>query len=215
MRIIYTIFATLIIFTTVLQSKSGFVSQIPNGSKYSCATCHPNGNYGQLNDFGKATKLYLSGGKINWVEALALLDSDGDGFSNGVELQDPHGTWKQGDPAPGELSLVTNPGDANSFPNENYVEDFGKVSGMIIKSVYPNPVRERAVIDISFSVAGYFKLELYNYAGLQMCMLEAGYYQPGIYSINLKTLGYLNTGEYFLNFNFNGYQRLEKILIIK
>lgn len=215
MRIIYTIFATLIIMTSILQSKSGFVSQIPNGNKFSCITCHPNGNYGQFNDFGKATKSFLSSGKINWGEAFALLDSDGDGFSNGVELQDSQGIWKQGENAPGDIGLVTNPGDANSFPNENYVEDFSKVSGMIINRIYPNPIKDRAYVDLYFTVSGFFSIELYNYAGLKLFVLEAGYYKPGSYSINLISLDYLNSGEYFLKLNFNKYQRIDKILVIK
>ena len=215
MKIIYTTLATLIIITSVIHSKSAFVSQIPNGNKYSCTTCHPAGNYGQLNNFGQTSKSHLSAGKINWGESMALLDSDGDGFTNGTELQDPDGNWKQGQPAPGELNLVTNPGDPNSFPNENYVEDFSKVSGMRIYGIYPNPIIEKTNVDISLSVDGYLKFELFNYAGLLICVLQEGFYKSGSYTINLYPLSFLNSGEYFLKVSFNVHSSLEKIFITK
>jgi hypothetical protein len=53
-----------------------------------------------------------------WTPALAAMDSDGDTFSNGVELQDPDGTWTLGDPDPGVPDLTSNPGDDNSVAIE-------------------------------------------------------------------------------------------------
>ena len=38
----------------------------------------------------------------NWQ----LWTSDGDGFTNGQELQDPDGTWSTGNPNPGDVSKV-------------------------------------------------------------------------------------------------------------
>jgi protocatechuate 3,4-dioxygenase beta subunit len=48
---------------------------------------------------------------VVWNAALAALDSDGDGFSNGTELGDPDG---DNTATPG--AVVTNPGLASSFP---------------------------------------------------------------------------------------------------
>ena len=45
-------------------------------------------------------------------EALAELDSDGDGFTNGRELGDPLGLWRPGMPFPGTCSCVSRPGSA-------------------------------------------------------------------------------------------------------
>ena len=42
--------------------------------------------------------------------ALYLLDSDGDGQTNGQELGDPCGTWVRGEPAPREAD-ISNPTD--------------------------------------------------------------------------------------------------------
>lgn len=84
------------------------VDRIPNGGVFSCDTCHSPSN----DFFGP----YDSAGG-QWTAALAALDSDGDGYSNGVELQDPSGAWSQGQADPGNPDLVTNPGDASSHPS--------------------------------------------------------------------------------------------------
>jgi MYXO-CTERM domain-containing protein len=51
-----------------------------------------------------------------WSMALALADLDGDGFTNGQELQDPMGTWQVGATAPGIVAHVTAPFDATLSP---------------------------------------------------------------------------------------------------
>ncbi len=106
---------------TYLTGRSFRVSELPNGGEFGCANCHVSpGGGGARNDFGiEVGTNFLdppgSSGHVQWGPALAALDSDGDGVSNGVELQDPDGTWQSGDPAPGDPLLVTNPGDPASF----------------------------------------------------------------------------------------------------
>jgi hypothetical protein len=75
-------------------------NQIPNGTKFSCLNCHF-GQGGVRNTFGQMVESgYLTvpgaDGDVVWGNALALLEADGDGFSNGTELQDPDGTWSRG-----------------------------------------------------------------------------------------------------------------------
>ncbi len=100
------------------QARPHRVSQIPNGSVNSCANCHINpGGGGPRNPFGQDVEARLSAGDVRWNAELASLDSDGDGFTNGQELQDPQGTWSAGQANPGTSALVSKPGDAQSVPN--------------------------------------------------------------------------------------------------
>lgn len=55
-------------------------------------------------------------GDVVWGPELAALDADGDGFTNGEELQNPEGSWRLGDPKPGGPGAVTHPGDPDSHP---------------------------------------------------------------------------------------------------
>lgn len=110
----------LVFFLAVsVDGRSFRVGLIPNGDKFSCGNCHifPGG---PRNPFGQAVEQLVTPGSTVefWGTALAALDSDGDGVSNGLELQDPDGVWRPGDPAPGILALVTNPGDAASVPQQ-------------------------------------------------------------------------------------------------
>ncbi len=95
------------------------VSQMPNGAAFSCNACHTAGGGSPLNSFGLAVKtdfLTAAGaaGDVIWGPALAALDSDGDGASNGVELGDPDGTWVAGDASPAVETF--HPGDPESTP---------------------------------------------------------------------------------------------------
>ncbi len=51
-----------------------------------------------------------------WNAAMANADSDGDGYSNGWELQDPSGTWISGTAYPGSAAFVSNPTLSGSRP---------------------------------------------------------------------------------------------------
>ncbi len=89
------------------------VDQLPNGSRFGCASCHiDGGGGGPLTVFGREINLTARGrnGNVIWNAAFAMRDSDGDGVSNGRELGDPDGD-KTIDPS----IQVTNPGDPNDF----------------------------------------------------------------------------------------------------
>jgi hypothetical protein len=95
-------------------ARSFRVAQVPNGNVFSCATCHLSaGGGGALNVFGQAVGAITGSSSIPfWTAALATVDSDGDGFTNGEELGDPEGDFTV---IPG--AQVTRPGDAASFPS--------------------------------------------------------------------------------------------------
>ena len=95
------------------------VRQVPNGAAFSCNACHTAGGGSPLNSFGLAIAtdfLTAAGaaGDVTWGPALAALDADGDGVSNGVELGDPDGTWVAGDANPAVEAF--HPGDPESTP---------------------------------------------------------------------------------------------------
>jgi hypothetical protein len=97
-------------------------SQIPNGTVNNCANCHLNpAGGGPRNLFGQTVEQAFldqpgAAGNVQWGPDLAHLDSDGDGFTNGQELQDPFGLWTPGQSSPGHSAFVSNPGDASSVP---------------------------------------------------------------------------------------------------
>ena len=60
-----------------------------------CTVCHPQGNFKDLNEYGKA---YLNAGRsVESVKAIDASDSDGDGVTNADEIK-----------------AGTNPGDATT-----------------------------------------------------------------------------------------------------
>jgi hypothetical protein len=85
-----------------------YTSLVPNGTTLSCTTCHTVAP--TRNSFGNA---FAASGHA-WSVSLAALDSDGDGFSNGLELGDTAGTWAVGNANP--AGPIFNPGDATSHP---------------------------------------------------------------------------------------------------
>jgi hypothetical protein len=105
---------TLCVLALSLTAQSAFAlstyrSRVPNGTMFSCNTCHDLVTGApDLNPFGND---FLNNGLV-WNAAVAGLDSDGDGAKNGTELGDPTGS---GTPTPG--AEVTNPGDPTSKPS--------------------------------------------------------------------------------------------------
>lgn len=110
------VFAIVFIGWGQADARPARVDQLPNGRTLGCASCHvnPSGG-GTLTPFGRDINnnyLVPSGrsGVVQWNAMLAMLDSDGDGVSNGRELGDP-----DGDGTVDSGIQVTNPGDPNSF----------------------------------------------------------------------------------------------------
>lgn len=87
-----------------------FPDELPNGGEATCENCHTP-DFGDLTPFGVDYQMTFT-----WNASLATIDSDGDGFSNGWELQDPTGVWSKGQSAPGNAALVANPGVSEDAP---------------------------------------------------------------------------------------------------
>jgi len=90
------------------------VSQIPHGNRFSCDICHTPTR--GLTDFGFDSFDFTENGNVVW-ERLAQRDSDRDGYTNGMELGDPNGTWRPGQPNPS--GPYTDPND----PTDNFCGD--------------------------------------------------------------------------------------------
>jgi len=92
---------------TAVQSYPAYVHYIPNGEYrfYDQAIGH---SYGapDLDDFS----IDYQNVNLNWP-AVCVLDSDGDGRTNGEELGDPNCTWTRGAKPP--LPISSNPGVAD------------------------------------------------------------------------------------------------------
>ena len=108
------------------EARSWRVAQVPNaanvkdaaGGAVGCNLCHTAGGGSARNPFGLAVQATITDpadqAETFWDAALAALDSDGDGATNGEELLDAGGTWTAGDADPGDAASVTHPGDATN-----------------------------------------------------------------------------------------------------
>lgn len=117
----YTSLATLVaalFLATDAEARTFRVDQVPNGAEFGCGLCHNNAAGGGLRTgFGEQVFQSLDAGNrasaaVDW-SAIYDQDGDSDGYSNGLELGDPDGTWMIGDPDP---ATFTDPSDRTSTP---------------------------------------------------------------------------------------------------
>lgn len=213
--------ATLFIGTTLF-AKQNFPNLIPNVSNVpglngnTCNTCHTNGGGTARNAFGLDVKKNLSGNTINWA-ALSKLDSDGDGFTNGQELQDPEGAWKAGQSNPGDPTKVTRPGDKNSIPTSVIENEENRINSMIdLFSISPNSINSVSKIQFSLKQDANVELSIFNYDGSKITTLLDKQLFAGAneYQLNLNNSNFrLNPGMYLLAIKANGAMILDKIIV--
>lgn len=195
------------------------VNQVPNGNKFNCTTCHT-GYGGPRNDFGKAIEggFLDANGDVVWGPALAALDSDQDGVSNGEELQDPTGTWAIGQANPGEASLLSNPGDPNSTVGVELAA-FGLPKSFTLQQNYPNPFNPSTTIDFAVPKNTDVKLTIYNSMGQPIRELVSESLQPGNYSFlwnGTNDAGdAMGSGLYLARLQGNGVERTIRMLLMK
>lgn len=223
--ITFSIIIMLVSSLTFLVGRSFRVNQVPNGSKFSCNTCHTNGGGSSRNPFGiEIGTNFLtapgSNGNVNWGPDLAALDSDGDGFSNGVELQDPNGEWTTGMPNPGDPTKVTNPGDPNSFPQVTSVDNLAELPLKFdLKNNYPNPFNPTTNIKFSIAKNTNVKLDIFNSLGEHIRTLVDDFYSPGNYTAiwNARDdFGYkVNSGVYIYRIATNNFVSSKRMVLMK
>jgi len=206
----------LILFGSVLfmVGRTFRVSKTPHGSKFSCNTCHTNGGGSPLNSFGQAvnSRVTPGGSESFWSPELAALDSDRDGFTNGEELQDPSGLWKEGNANPGDANLVTNPGDISSIPTSLF--DEGNVYTYQLNQNYPNPFNPSTTISYTLKEARDVKLNIYNSLGEKVATLVNNYKNAGTYEVQFSATN-LNSGIYYYSIQAGDFIQTKKMTLIK
>ena len=165
----------LILSSAVSFSSTYRVTQIPNGVKFACLNCHLTVTGRYLNSFGRdINDKFLNNGNVIWGPELALLDSDGDGFTNGDELQDHDGKWKFGDQDPGNFELVSQPGDSSNKPSKISNIDsysFENVHSELL--VYPNPTNHQNInIEFNNQKDADLMVGIYNSRGQRVIILD-------------------------------------------
>lgn len=105
------VIAGVLFIAGTLMSTEDYMKTLPAYKRYKCLICHTVSqptSASQLNSFG----LDFQANGYVWNRVLALKDSDGDGFPNGVELGD-----ENGDGVPDVGFERSNPGDRMNTPN--------------------------------------------------------------------------------------------------
>lgn len=199
-----------------LSARDWRVLQIPNGSKFSCANCHndPNGG-GARNKFGQEVEKRVSvgGNEQFWSAALAALDSDTDGKSNGTELGDPNGAWRPGQANPGNLSLVTNPGNSSSVSIE-FMEP-GIPFNYKLYSNYPNPFNPATTINYYLPKASKVSIYVYDLLGRIVARLVDNDTKPaGLNKIAFNGEA-LTSGTYIYRMETPEFAETKKMILLK
>ncbi|MFZ5946593.1 MAG: T9SS type A sorting domain-containing protein [Stygiobacter sp.] len=187
------IFLMIMILNNLINAFPFRVNQIPNGNKFGCANCHVSHlGGGERNDFGKLVEQkYLDqNGNVTWNSAIANEDADGDGFTNGQELQDPNGTWVQGQPNPGLSANVFNPGDKNSKPTGTSNEKLEMIYTYRLNQNYPNPFNPNTQISYQLQEESAVTIKIYDLLGNELETLVNQIQTKGNYNFNFNANGF-------------------------
>ena len=108
--IVVVVIAAVISIAGELKSNEEYMRSLPVYRRYRCLLCHKTSApvSADLNAFGSEFKK----NGYTWNSALAVKDSDGDGYPNGDELGDG-----DGDGTADVGFEYSNPGDAMNVPN--------------------------------------------------------------------------------------------------
>jgi hypothetical protein len=123
MRVLSLVLLLSLSFAGTAAARSNRMAHIPNGAEFSCDSCHGRASLqvADLTPFGRDVNRTMVSGVVQWQQ-IWNLDSDGDGFSNGLELGDPNGQWRRGDTNP--VAPIANPGVPNGgICNNGVLED--------------------------------------------------------------------------------------------
>lgn len=215
-------YIALVIFLaslTFMIGRSFRVSKVPHGSKYSCNTCHTSGGGSPLNAFGLdvETRVTPNGLEDFWGPDLAALDSDGDGFTNGEEVQDLNGLWSEGTANPGNSALVTHPGNPNNFPTSIQLVDNG-LKKFELYNNYPNPFNPSTTIRFSVAEDSNVKIVIFDHVGQEVKVLVDDHFSAGTYQETWDAQengNLLSSGIYFYLIKAGNFLKTKKMLLLK
>ena len=111
---------TVVALSGVAHARPFRVDEIPNGNAFGCRNCHNDDNGSTNTPFLADVRSSLAGpgqiqeDHVTWGPALCNADSDGDGWSNAIELGDPDCVWTPGAAPSGKSAK--NPGNPKSHP---------------------------------------------------------------------------------------------------
>lgn len=204
---------------TFMVGRSFRVSKVPHGSKLSCNTCHISGGGSPRNSFGLDVEARVTpnGFEDFWSPELAALDSDGDGFTNGEELQDPDGLWSEGTANPGNSALVTHPGNPNDFPTSVQLVD-NELKKFELYNNYPNPFNPSTSIRFSIAEDSNVKIVIFDQVGQEVKVLVDDHFSAGTYQETWdaqESGNLLSSGIYFYFIKAGNFLQTKKMLLLK
>lgn len=204
---------------TFIVGRSFRVSKVPHGTKYSCNTCHTSGGGSPLNSFGLDVEARVTPNGLEnfWDHELAALDSDGDGFTNGEELQDPGGLWSEGTVNPGNAALVTHPGNTNDFPTSVQIVE-NDLKKFELYNNYPNPFNPTTTIRFSIAEDSNVKIVIFDQVGQEVKVLVNDHFSAGTYQETWDAQengNLLSSGIYFYFIKAGNFLQTKKMLLLK
>ena len=186
-------------------ASSSYPGKFPNCSKITCGTCH-SGSSGFYNDF--------AANNHTWDATLAHLDSDGDGFTNGEDLQDTAGTHPDC-AASGDTSKITKPNDVSSYPvTSSVIGENRTITGGLSLSISSVPGIGNKCFSFTMRQNGWAELSIMNIQGQSVARICSADYGEGPHSV-IWDASHNPDGFYFAVLKAAGRTYTQKILLIK
>jgi hypothetical protein len=103
------------------------------------------------------------------------------------------------------------------------IEEFGKPGSVPLQTqltvVYPNPFARELSISYQLATHGHLSLRIYDALGREVCKLVDGINEPGYYAVRWDGYDENNrkvpAGVYFVHFDADHYQKVEKTVLLK
>ena len=88
------------------------------------------------------------------------------------------------------------------------------VDSFNIKDAYPNPFNPTTTMELTMSVAGDIRVEVYNLMGQSVTTLTSGYRDAGTYNL-IWDASDAASGMYFVKAQAEGFTKIQKLMLIK